>query len=75
MFGKNILRKQPKVLAANYTNGTVVSIHKDKITLLDIEGNSQTISATNGYQLSHETDIPTLNDTIHLLKRYSVREE
>lgn len=72
IFGKNILRKQPKVLAANYTDGTIVSIHKDKITLLDIEGNSRTISATNGYQLNQEADIPTLNDTIHLLKRYSV---
>jgi hypothetical protein len=72
-FGKNILLKQPKVLAVNYTADTIISIQKDKITLLDDQGNDRQISATNGYKLNQELDIPALNDTIHLLKRYSVR--
>jgi hypothetical protein len=72
-FGKNILLKQPKVLAANYTAGTIVSIEKDKITLLDDQGNDLQISATNGYKLNQVLEIPMLNDTINLLKRYSVR--
>lgn len=75
VFGKNILHKQPKVLAANYTDGTIISIHKDKITLLDEQGNSRRISASNGYILSQENDIPGLNDTINLLKKYSVRKK
>ncbi len=75
IYGKNILRKRPKVLAANYTNGTIISIRKDKITLLDEQGNNRIISATNGYPLNQEPDIPTLNDTIQLLKQYSFREK
>ena len=70
-FGKNLLFKRPKVLAANYTDGTIVSIKKDKITLLDDQGNALQISAANGYKLSQGLDIPALNDTIHMLKRYS----
>jgi membrane-anchored protein YejM (alkaline phosphatase superfamily) len=71
VFGKNLLIKQPKQLAANYTNGTIVSIQKDKITLLDEQGNSQTLSASNGYPLNQAANIPRLNDTINLLKQYS----
>lgn len=73
LFGKNILLKQPKVLAANYTAGTIVSIKKDRIILLDDQGNDLQISASNGYKLNQPLDIPTLNDTINMLKRYSVK--
>jgi len=72
-FGKDFTIKQPKVLAANYSAGTIVSIHKDKITMLDDLGNALQISATNGYKLNQALDIPSLNDTINLLTRYSVR--
>ena len=69
-FGKNLLIKRPQVLAANYTDGTIVAIKKDKITLLDDQGIDLQLSATNGYKLSQPLDIPALNDTISLLKRY-----
>lgn len=71
LFGKNILYKKPKVLAANYTAGTIVSIKKDRIILLDDQGNDLQISASNGYKLNQPLDIPTLNDTINMLKAYT----
>lgn len=74
LFGKNILYKKPKVLSANYTSGTIVSIKKDRIILLDDQGVDQQISASNGYKLNQPLDIPLLNDTINMLKQYSAQQ-
>lgn len=73
-FGKNILEKSPKQLAANYTAGTIVSIKKDRIILLDDQGNDLQISASTGYKLNQPIDIPTLNDTIKKLKTYTAKQ-
>ena len=70
MLGKNLYSKSNNI-GVNYSQGVVIAYKKDRITLIDRDGNFRNISAAQGFSIEQGLDIPFLVHSIKKLKTFS----
>ena len=58
-------------IGVNYSQGVVIAYKKDRITLIDRDGNFRNISAAEGFSIEQGLDIPFLVHGIKKLKTFS----
>ena len=58
-------------MGVNYSQGVVIAYKKDRITLIDSDGNFKNISAAEGFSIEQRLDIPFLVQSIKKLKTFS----
>lgn len=70
MLGVDLYKKQND-MGVNYSQGVFIAYKKDRITLIDSDGNYKNISAAQGFSIEQGLDIPFLVQSIKNLKRFS----
>ncbi|MBL1385175.1 MAG: DUF3413 domain-containing protein [Colwellia sp.] len=70
MLGANLYKKKDD-MGVNYSQGVVIAYKKDRITLIDSDGNFKNISAAEGFSIEQRLDIPFLVQSIKKLKTFS----
>ena len=70
MLGENLYKKKTDT-GVNYSQGVVIAYKKDRITLIDSDGNYKNISAAEGFSIEQSLDIPFLVQSIKKLKTYT----
>lgn len=70
MLGVNLYKKKDD-MGVNYSQGVVIAYKKDRITLIDSDGNFKNISAAEGFSIEQRLDIPFLVQSIKKLKTFS----
>ena len=70
MLGENLYSKSNNI-GVNYSQGVVIAYKKDRITLIDRDGNFRNISAAEGFSIEQGLDIPFLVHGIKKLKTFS----
>jgi membrane-anchored protein YejM (alkaline phosphatase superfamily) len=70
ILGVNLYNKKDDV-GVNYSQGVVIAYKKDRITLIDSDGNFRNISAAEGFSIEQGLDIPFLVQSIKKLKTFS----
>ncbi|WP_166114978.1 DUF3413 domain-containing protein [Pseudoalteromonas sp. Z9A5] len=69
MLGVNLYNKKDDI-GVNYSQGVVIAYKKDRITLIDSDGNFKNISAAEGFSIEQGLDIPFLVQSIKKLKTF-----
>ncbi|GAA60906.1 hypothetical protein P20652_2774 [Pseudoalteromonas sp. BSi20652] len=69
MLGVNLYKKKDDI-GVNYSQGVVIAYKKDRITLIDSDGNFKNISAAEGFSIQQGLDIPFLVQSIKKLKTF-----
>ncbi|MBQ4832541.1 DUF3413 domain-containing protein [Pseudoalteromonas sp. MMG010] len=70
MLGANLYNKKDDT-GVNYSQGVVIAYKKDRITLIDSDGNYRNISAAQGFAIEQGLDVPFLVQSIKRLKTFS----
>jgi len=70
MLGVNLYKKKDD-MGVNYSQGVVIAYKKDRITLIDSDGNFKNISAAEGFSIEQGLDIPFLVQSIKKLKAFT----
>ncbi|MGO2010571.1 DUF3413 domain-containing protein [Pseudoalteromonas sp.] len=70
MLGVDLYKKQND-MGVNYSQGVFIAYKKDRITLIDSDGNYKNISAAQGFSIEQGLDIPFLVQSIKSLKRFT----
>jgi len=70
MLGVNLYKKKDD-MGVNYSQGVVIAYKKDRITLIDSDGNFKNISAAEGFSIEQRLDIPFLVQSIKKLKTFT----
>lgn len=70
MLGVNLYKKKDD-MGVNYSQGVVIAYKKDRITLIDSDGNFKNISAAEGFSIEQGLDIPFLVQSIKKLKTFT----
>ncbi|ATG77942.1 MULTISPECIES: DUF3413 domain-containing protein [Pseudoalteromonas] len=70
MLGVNLYKKKDN-MGVNYSQGVVIAYKKDRITLIDSDGNFKNISAAEGFSIEQGLDIPFLVQSIKKLKTFT----
>ena len=70
MLGGDLYKKHND-MGVNYSQGVFIAYRKDRITLIDSDGNYKNISAAQGFSIEQGLDIPFLVQSIKNLKRFS----
>ncbi|RXE99003.1 DUF3413 domain-containing protein [Pseudoalteromonas sp. PS5] len=73
MLGSNV-KTRSHAEGVNFTQGVLVAFKKDKITLVDQDGNFKQMSAKEGFVLNGNLDIPFLIQSIKTLKKFTTPE-
>ena len=70
MLGSNLYKRHDDT-GVNYSQNVFIAFKKDRITLIDSDGNFKNISAAQGFAIEQGLDIPFLVQSIKKLKRYT----
>ena len=70
MLGVNLHQKKDN-MGVNYSQGVVIAYKKDRITLIDPDGDFKNISAAEGFSIEQGLDIPFLVHSIKKLKTFT----
>ncbi|KKL65660.1 hypothetical protein LCGC14_2152750, partial [marine sediment metagenome] len=70
MLGVNLYGKKDDI-GVNYSQGVFIAYKKDRITLIDSDGNYKNISAAQGFSIEQGLDIPFLAQSIKKLKTFT----
>ena len=70
MLGVNLYGKKDD-MGVNYSQGVFIAYKKDRITLIDSDGNYKNISAAQGFSIEQGLDIPFLVQSIKKLKTFT----
>ena len=70
MLGVNLYSKKDDI-GVNYSQGVFIAYKKDRITLIDSEGNYKNISAAQGFSIEQSLDIPFLVHSIKKLRTFT----
>lgn len=70
MLGVNLYKKKND-MGVNYSQNVVIAYKKDRITLIDSDGNFKNISAAEGFSIEQRLDVPFLVQSIKKLKTFS----
>lgn len=70
MLGVNLYDKKDDT-GVTYSQGVFIAYKKDRITLIDSDGNYQNISAAQGFSIEQGLDIPFLVQSIKKLKTFT----
>jgi membrane-anchored protein YejM (alkaline phosphatase superfamily) len=70
MLGTNIYNKKDDT-GVNYSQGVLIAYKKDRITLIDSDGNYKNISAAQGFAIEQSLDVPFLVQSIKKLKTFT----
>ncbi|MBB1333216.1 DUF3413 domain-containing protein [Pseudoalteromonas sp. SR44-5] len=70
MLGVNLYNKKGD-MGVNYSQGVFIAYKKDRITLIDSDGNYKNISAAQGFSIEQGLDIPFLAQSIKKLKTFT----
>lgn len=70
MLGVNLYAKKDD-MGVNYSQGVFIAYKKDRITLIDSDGNYKNISAAQGFSIEQGLDIPFLVQSIKKLKTFT----
>jgi len=70
MLGTNLYKKKDN-MGINYSQGVVIAYKKDRITLIDSDGNFKNISAAEGFSIEQGLDIPFLIQSIKKLRTFN----
>lgn len=70
MLGSNLYKRHDDT-GVNYSQNVFIAFKKDRITLIDSDGNFKNISAAQGFAIEQGLDIPFLVQSIKKLKRFT----
>ncbi len=70
MLGSNLYKRHDDT-GVNYSQNVFIAFKKDRITLIDSDGNFKNISAAQGFAIEQGLDIPFLVQSIKKMKRYT----
>lgn len=70
MLGSNLYKRHDDT-GVNYSQNVFIAFKKDRITLIDSDGNFKNISAAQGFAIEQRLDVPFLVQSIKKLKRYT----
>ncbi|WP_372762580.1 DUF3413 domain-containing protein [Pseudoalteromonas sp.] len=70
MLGVNLYQKKNN-MGVNYSQGVVIAYKKDRITLIDPDGDFKNMSAAEGFAIEQGLDIPFLVHSIKKLKTFT----
>ncbi|TGV20403.1 DUF3413 domain-containing protein [Pseudoalteromonas sp. MEBiC 03607] len=70
MLGSNLYKRHDDT-GVNYSQDVFIAFKKDRITLIDSDGNFKNISAAQGFAIEQRLDVPFLVQSIKKLKRYT----
>lgn len=70
MLGVNLYDKKDDI-GVTYSQGVLIAYKKDRITLIDSDGNYKNVSAAQGFSIEQGLDIPFLVQSIKKLKAFT----
>jgi hypothetical protein len=70
MLGVNLYDKKDDT-GVTYSQGVLIAYKKDRITLIDSDGNYKNVSAAQGFSIEQGLDIPFLVNSIKKLKAFT----